>query len=179
MALNSTISSFAIDLSDADRDCYESLSIRVAQHPSETEQSLVARVLAYCLEYREGIEFSRGLCEADEPAIAIRDLTGARLAWIDVGAPAADRLHRAGKATPRVAVYTFKESSQWLAGLAGAGIHRAHEIAIHAIDPGLVQAIVSRLERRMACALTVSERELFVSIDETTLTGAVTRVRLG
>jgi uncharacterized protein YaeQ len=178
LALNSTIYSFAIDLSDADRDCYETLSLRVAQHPSETEHSLVARVLAYCLEYQEGIEFSRGLCDADEPAIAVRDLTGARRAWIDVGAPAADRLHRAAKAAPRVAVYTFKESTQWLAGLSAADIHRAGEIAIHAIEPALVQAIVARLERRLGFALTVSDRELFVALDAITLTGRVDRLRL-
>ena len=178
MALNSTIYSVEIDLSDADRHCYESLSLRVAQHPSETEHSLVARVLAYCLEYQEGIEFSRGLSDADEPALGIRDLTGARLAWIDVGTPAADRLHRAAKAAPRVAVYTFKESSQWLTGLSGADIYRAEEIAIHAIEPSLVHAIVARLERRLTFALTVSDRELFVSFESETVTGAVTRLRL-
>jgi len=74
MALNSTIYNFDIDLSDSDRSVYESLSLRVARHPSESEEYLVARVLAYALEYTEGLEFSRGLCNPDDPAIAIRDL---------------------------------------------------------------------------------------------------------
>ena len=102
MALASTIYTFDIELADTDRGVYETLALRVAQHPSETEEFLVTRVLAYCLEYTEGIEFSRGLAEPDEPAIAIRDLTGAWRAWIEIGAPDAARLHKASKAAPRV-----------------------------------------------------------------------------
>src|SRR6476661_6080924 len=77
MALSSTIYNLDIDLSDSDRSVYESLSLRVARHPSESEEYLVTRVLAYALEYTEGITFSHGLCDPDDPAIAIRDLTGA------------------------------------------------------------------------------------------------------
>ncbi len=87
-----------------DRAVYETLSLKAAKHPSETEEHLATRVLAYCLEFTEGIAFSRGLFDPDEPAIAVRDLTGAYRAWIDIGAPDADRLHKAGKVAPRVAV---------------------------------------------------------------------------
>ena len=104
MALTSTVYNFNIDLSDADRGVYETLDLRVARHPSESEEFLVARLLAYCLEYQQGIEFSRGLSDADEPPIAVRDLTGAMRAWIDIGTPSADRLHKASKSTARVCV---------------------------------------------------------------------------
>jgi uncharacterized protein YaeQ len=107
VALSSTIYNFDIQLSDVDRNVYETLALRVARHPSETEEYLVTRVLAYCLEYVEGIAFSKGLAQADEPAIVVRDLTGDLRAWIEVGAPDADRLHKASKAAPRVAVYIF------------------------------------------------------------------------
>ena len=106
MALPSTIYNFDIDLADADRGVYESLALRVARHPSESEQHLVARVLAYALEFADGITFSGGVAEPEEPTISIRDLTGAIRAWIEVGAPDAARLHKAPKAVPRVAVYT-------------------------------------------------------------------------
>ena len=79
MALTATIYSFEIRLSDVDRGVYESFAFKAAQHPSETDEYLVTRVLAYCLEYREGIGFSRGLAEPDEPTVAVRDLTGAHL----------------------------------------------------------------------------------------------------
>ena len=104
MALSATMYVFAIELADSDRSVYTSLELRVARHPSETAEYLLTRVLAYCMEYAEGIAFSKGLSDPDEPAIFIRDLTGALQAWIEVGAPEAARLHRASKASPRVAV---------------------------------------------------------------------------
>lgn len=173
MALSSTVFNFDIDLADADRGVYEALSLRVARHPSESDEFLVARVLAYCLEYTEGIEFSRGLSDADDPPLAIRDLTGAMLAWIDVGTPSADRLHRASKAAARVAVYVHKDATQWLAGLASARIHRRETIELRAIDRGLVAALVARLDRRVSFALSVSDGELFVSFADASITGAV------
>ena len=97
VALSSTIYNLDIDLSDSDRSVYESLPLRIARHPSESEEYLVARILAYALEFTEGIEFSRGLCDPDDPAIAVRDLTGALRAWIDIGTPDAARLHKASK----------------------------------------------------------------------------------
>jgi uncharacterized protein YaeQ len=110
VALSSTVYAVEIDLADSDRNIYESLALRVARHPSESEDFLVARVLAYCCEYAPGIAFSRGgLSDPDEPPIAIRDDGGAMRAWIDIGTPAADRLHRASKAVPRVAVYVHRD----------------------------------------------------------------------
>ncbi|MEK6655338.1 MAG: YaeQ family protein [Thermodesulfobacteriota bacterium] len=88
---------------------YEQLNLKVACHPSETEEYLLTRLLAYCLEYTEGIAFSRGLGDPDEPAISVRDLTGALKAWIEVGSPDAARVHKASKASPRVAIYTHRE----------------------------------------------------------------------
>src|SRR3954464_9186642 len=128
MALSSTVYNFDVQLSDVDRGVYETLALRVARHPSETEEYLLTRVLAYCLEYAEGIEFSQGLAEPEEPALAVRDLTGARRAWIEVGAPDAARLHRASKATPRVAVYTHHDAERYWGSLAGERIHRAASI---------------------------------------------------
>lgn len=179
MALTATVYNFDVELSDTDRGVYESLALRVAQHPSESDEFLVARVLAYLLEYGEGIEFSRGLAEPDEPAIAIRDLTGAMTAWIEVGAPDAARLHKAMKAAKpggRVAVYSHKDPSRFLAQLAGEKIHRGEELELYAIDAALLKALVERLERRVAFSLTVTDRELYVSIGADNITGAVVRL---
>ena len=173
MALTATIYNFDIELADTDRHVYETLSLRVAKHPSESEEYLVARVLAYLLEYKEGIEFSRGVSEPDEPAISIRDLTGAITTWIDIGTPDEARLHKASKAAGRVAVYTHKDPAQFLRQLEGEKIHRADALELYAIDRGLVAALVSRLERRVAFSVSVTDRELFVSIGQDTLTGSI------
>ena len=128
MALTATIYNFRIELADSDREVYESLALRVARHPSESEEYLLTRVLAYALEFTEGIEFSRGLSEPDEPAIRVRDLTGALRSWIEIGTPDAGRLHKACKVAPRVAVYTHKDPAQLIGKLAGERIHRAETL---------------------------------------------------
>src|SRR5436190_2858293 len=102
MPLTATIYNFEIELADSDRNVYESLALRVARHPSESEEYLVTRMLAYLMEYAEGIEFSRGVSDPDEPTISVRDLTGRIVTWIDIGTPDAARLHKASKAAARV-----------------------------------------------------------------------------
>ena len=178
MALTATIYNFRIELADSDRQVYESLALRVARHPSESEEYLLTRVLAYALEFTEGIEFSRGLSEPDEPAIFVRDLTGALRSWIDIGAPDAGRLHKACKAAPRVAVYTHRDPAQLIDRLAGERIHRAEALEVYAIDRGLIGALAARLERRMGFDLSVSDRELYLTIGADTLAGPVSRYTL-
>jgi uncharacterized protein YaeQ len=176
MALQATIHNFDVELADTDRGVYESLALRLARHPSESEEYLIARLLAYLLEYQEGIAFSRGVSDPDEPAIAIRDLTGAIATWIDIGAPDAARLHKASKAAPRVVVYTHKDPQQFLHRLAGEKIHRADTLELYAIDRALVSALVDRLDRRVAFSVSISDRELFVAIGTDNLSGAVVRL---
>src|SRR3954469_19332521 len=107
MALTATIYHLEVALSDVDRGVYESLDLRLARHPSETMRYMLTRTLAYCLSYEDGIAFSKGgISAADEPPIAVRDPTGILLAWIDVGSPSAERLHKASKAARRVALFT-------------------------------------------------------------------------
>jgi len=178
MALNATIYTFTIRLADSDRGVYETLNLRVARHPSETEEYLLTRVLAYCLEYAEGIAFSKGLSDADEPAIAVRDLTGALLTWIDIGAPEAPRLHRAAKVARRVAVYAHRDVTPWLDRMSGDRIHRAEFIEIVEIDKALIAALVQRLTRRIDFDLSVAEGTLYVSLGEETLSGTVETRRL-
>jgi uncharacterized protein YaeQ len=173
MALTATIYNFDVELADTDRQVYESLALRVARHPSESEEYLIARLLAYLVEYTEGIEFSGGVSDPEEPVIAVRDLTGTIQSWIDIGTPDAARLHKASKAAPRVAVYTHKEPTQFLKQLAGEKIHRAEALELYAIDRALISALVARLERRVAFSLSVTDRELYLSIGTDNLTGAV------
>jgi uncharacterized protein YaeQ len=169
LALGATIYSFEIELSDVDRSVYATLNLRVAQHPSETADHLLARVLAYCLEYAEGIEFSKGLSDPNEPAVLVRDLTGVLQAWIDIGLPEPERLHRASKAAPRVAVYTHKDPATWLPRLAEAKIHRAAALQVFAFDRGWIAQLVAKLERRVKWSLARSESEIYLTWGNDTL----------
>lgn len=176
MALGATIYHFTIRLSDVDRGVYETLELKAARHPSESDEYLVTRVIAYCLEYAEGIAFSRGLADPDEPPIAVRDLTGALRAWIEVGSPDAARLHKASKAAPRVAVYTHKDPAQLLRSLDGERIHRAEALELYSLGRELVAALVKRLARRTEMDLSVSDRHLYFAIAGETLSGEVERL---
>lgn len=179
MALTATLYNFQINLSDVDRNVYETVTFKAAQQPSETDDHLIARVLAYALEYAEGIGFSGGIAEADQPAIFVRDLTGTLKAWIDIGSPDASRLHKASKAAPRVAVYTHKDPRLLIKALSGERIHRVEALELYAIDRELIAALVERLDRRMRLDLSVTDRHLFVTMGSATFSGAVERLSLG
>jgi uncharacterized protein YaeQ len=178
MALTSTIYTFDVALNDVNRGVYEQLSLKVACHPSETEEYLATRVLAYCLEYAEGIAFSKGLSEPDEPAISVRDLTGALRSWIEIGSPDAARLHKASKAAPRVAVYTHKEPRLFLRAYEGERIHRAEALELYAVDRELLAEVVQRLDRRVKFSLTATEGELFLDFGGDSVSGTIERLTL-
>src|SRR5450432_2628294 len=175
MALSATMYVFEIELADSDRNVYETLELRVARHPSETSEYLLTRVLAYCLEYTEGIAFSKGLSDPDEPAIAVRDLTGALQAWIEVGSPDAARLHRASKATPRVAVYAHRNAAQLAARYASERIHRSESLELYALDSDWLSARAAELTRRMKFALTVAAQHLYLTIGAETTSAVIER----
>jgi uncharacterized protein YaeQ len=178
MAAGATIYVFCVRLADADRGVYQTLNLRLARHPSETADFLFTRLLAYCLEYTEGIAFSRGLSEPDEPAIAVRDLTGALQTWIDIGNPEATRLHKAAKAARRVVVFAHRDAEAWLLRLQGEPIHRGEAIEIRMPDRELLGALASRLERRMDLDLAVAGQMLYLTIAEQTFSGALESRRL-
>jgi uncharacterized protein YaeQ len=115
--------------------------------------------------------------EPDEPTVFVRDLTGVLKTWIDIGTPDAARLHKASKAAARVAVYCHKDPSQWLKQFEGATIHRADALELYAFDRGLITELVSRLDRRLSLSVSITDRELYISIGNDNLTGPVRRLK--
>jgi uncharacterized protein YaeQ len=168
MALTSTMYTLSIELSDVDRAVYESLEVRAAMHPSESPEYLVTRLLAYALEYVEGIAFAAGgVSDTEDPPIFVRDLTGRLLTWIEIGSPDADRLHRASKAAERVAVYTNRELRALMPRLRERRIHRGSEIPVFTFDRGFIAAIAEKLQRRMKWTLSIQDRHLYLDVDGT------------
>lgn len=168
MAIGATVHTFTVQLADVDRGVYEELSLRVARHPSETDAFMLTRVLAYCLEYEEGISFSEGVSATDEPAVSVRDLTGRLIAWIEVGAPDAARLHTGSLQAERVAVYTHRDPAKVAAAWAGKKIHRADEIRLYGFDAGFMDAATAVLERRNTMTLSITERHLYLELNGAT-----------
>lgn len=164
MAQSSTVHVFELTVSDVDRGVYEAVTVKAARHPSESMEYLATRVLAYALELQEGLAFSHGLGAAEEPALWVRDLTGQLQAWIEVGTPDAARLHRASKACGRVVVYCHKDTGPYLRGLAGAAIHAPERVSIVPVDRAFVAALVARIDRRTALAVSVTEGQVYVDV---------------
>ena len=169
MAIGATIHTFAVQLADVDRGVYEELNLRVARHASETDAFMLTRVLAYCLEYEEGIAFSEGISATDEPAVSVRDLTGRLVAWIEVGAPDAPRLHTGSLQAERVAVYTHRDPAKVAPLWTGKKIHRADEIRLYTFDPGFFDAATAVLERLNTMTVSITERRLYFELNGTTL----------
>ncbi len=178
MALTATLYRFDIDVSDVDRNVYERIELRAAQHPSESLRYLLTRVLAYCLSYEEGIAFSRGLSEPDEPAVWVKDLQGVTQAWIEVGAPGPERLHRASKAVRRVTVYCHHDVEVLKRAVRGQKVHRLAEIEVFAVEPGLLTQLEALVERSNSWSIARNDGEIYIQAKEQTLTTRLERVAL-
>ena len=178
MALSATVYHLTIDLADVDRRVYETLELRVARQPSETAEFMLMRVLAYCLEYCDGIEFTEGVASGTEPAVLVRDLTGQVTGWIEVGMPDASRVHRGSKLAGRAAIYTHRDVRQVLAQLQSSKIHKSDAIPIYAFARAFVDDVAAAIERRSSMALQVTDRELYVTIGDRTFTTTIGEHRL-
>jgi uncharacterized protein YaeQ len=138
---------FEIALADVDRGVYADLDLRVARHPSEDEPYLLTRVLAFALEHKDGLAFSKGLSESDEPALWVKSGDGRVLEWIEVGAPAADRLHRASKLAERVVVWCHRRPDMLQQRCAKEKVHRGESIQVVKVPTDLLETLARGLDR--------------------------------
>lgn len=173
MAAGATIHTFDVQLADVDRGVYDELSLRVARHPSETDAFMMTRVLAYCLEFTEGIAFSEGISATGEPAVLVRDLTGSLTAWIEVGAPDAERLHLGSRQAARTVVYTHRDPAKVAAPWAGKKIHRADDVVLYSFDPGFVDDAAALVARRNTMTVSITERHLYLELNGATLSSDI------
>ena len=179
MAAQATIHRFLIQLSDVDRQVYEALDLRVARHPSESVRYFLTRTLAYVLSYEEGIAFSKGgLSQSDEPPVLVRDATGVLRAWIDVGVPSADRLHKASKAAGRVAIFTHADLAVLQREAASRPIHKVEAIEVYLLGAALLDALEKKIDRHTTMDVLRNDGRLYVTVDGETLEGEVTKASL-
>lgn len=155
---------FEIALADVDRGVYQDLDLRVMRHPSEDAPYLLTRVLAFALEHKEGLAFSKGLSEADEPAIWRKTGDGRVLEWIDIGAPAADRLHRAAKACERVVVWCHRRTDMLQQRCAKEKVHKGDQIMVIKVPADLLAALEAKLERNNRWDLSRHEGRVTVVV---------------
>lgn len=161
MAARGTVVLFELDLADVERGVYAELSLRVAQHPSEDEAFLVARILARALRHAPRIEFSAGVSAGDEPALRIEDPDGSLATWIEIGVPSEQGLRRACHRAREVLVVTYRARSAPLVRPAGA---LGERVRVLALDPAFVDALAARVERRNRWSVLRNDGELAVVV---------------
>src|SRR5258706_7743314 len=176
MALTATIYHFQIALSDTDRGVYEALDLRIARHPSETMRYLLARTMAFCLLWEEGIAFSKGLSSTDEPAVWIREPDGRVKLWVDVGQPSAERLHKASKHAARVVVCTYPDAGALFRMAAAAKIHRVEHIEVMTLATRFLDAFEAIIPQRGNLELVHTGGQIYVTAGGKTVEGAVERM---
>jgi uncharacterized protein YaeQ len=164
MALTATVYNLSIELADVDRGVYEKLNLRIARQPSETPEYMLTRILAYCLEYTEGMTLTEGVAAGGDPAVLIRDLTGRTTAWIEVGLPDADRVSRGLKLAGRAAIYTHRDAEKIVREFTASGIRRLSEVPVYSFDKSFIGDVAALIERRSELTLSITEREMYVSI---------------
>lgn len=173
MAIGSTVHTFEVQLADTDRGIYEDYSLRVARHPSETDPYMLTRVLAYGLEFAEGIAFGGSISSTEEPAVLVRDMTGLIMAWVEIGAPDAERLHHGSRLAERTVVYTHRDPAKVMAPWTDKRIHRREDIRVYSFDPGFIESAAALIERRNTMTLTRAEGVIYLDLNGTSLTSTV------
>jgi len=167
MALKATIYKATFQLADMDRNLYGDHELTIARHPSETDERMLIRLLAFALnvpanDEHGSLEFAKDMWDSEEPALWQKDLTGQMLHWIEVGQPEERRLLQASSRSRRVSLYSFSSStSQWWSGL-GVRIIQARNLSVWQVPTQQSQALAALATRSMKLDVTVQEGTIWV-----------------
>jgi uncharacterized protein YaeQ len=164
MALKATIFKAAVQIADTDRHYYQNHVLTLARHPSETDERMMVRLLAFALHAHELLVFGKGLSTDDEPDIWQKDLTGAIDLWIDVGQPDEKRLRKACGRASQVVVYSYGGSgaAMWREQMAPT-LARTKNLAIKKIPLEASQAMAKLAQRSMDLSYTIQEGQVWVA----------------
>jgi uncharacterized protein YaeQ len=171
LAQTSTLYRFTIDLSDVDRNLYQALEFRTAMHPSESLPFFMTRILAYCLNFQDGLEFSGGISTPEDPAIRVMGLTGGIDLWIDIGNPTTKRIHKASKSCQEVRIYTHKDAQMLARELQEDQVHKVSQIGLYSLDQRFLNSLGATLARDNQWEMTSNGGELYVGVGRETFQG--------
>lgn len=170
MALKSIIYKAELQVSDMDRNYFGQHSLTVARHPSETDERMMVRLLAFACNAHEWLEFGRGLSADDEPDLWQKDLTGAIQVWIDVGLPDEKLLRKACGRSGNVILYAYggRSADIWYAENR-AQLERLSNLRIFALPSATTQKLASLAQRNMDLQCTIQEGQIWFSGGEDTI----------
>jgi len=165
MALKATIYKADLQIADMDRHYYADHALTIARHPSETDERMMVRLLAYALYAQEGMALTRGLFEVDEPDLWVKDLTGAIKLWIDLGQPDEDRMRKACNRADQVIVICYSHSCPvWWKQVADK-LSRLHNLTVLQLPSETAQALAGLAERTMALQCMVQDGDIWLNTD--------------
>ncbi len=165
MALKATIYKADLQIADMDRHYYADHALTIARHPSETDERMMVRVLAYALYARDGIAFTRGLFDVDEPEVWVKNLASEITLWIDLGQPDDARIRRACSRADRVVVLCYSSScAVWWKQIA-AKLARLTNLSVLQLPAATSQALTALAERNMRLQCMVQDGEIWINSD--------------
>ncbi len=179
MGVSTTLYRFRMDVSDIERGVYEKLDFRLAMHPSESMPYLLTRVLAFCLNSQENLEFSAsGLSDPEGPSISANHANGRISLWIEIGNPSPRKLHKAAKAAAQVKIYTYKDPEHILCEAKSKEIHNSEKIEIYAFNHKFLEILGTDLPRDVRWQLLYNDQMLTISTDNKSEQTEVKRYKL-
>ncbi|EAW30318.1 cellulose synthase operon C protein [marine gamma proteobacterium HTCC2143] len=165
MAIKPTIFKFNISLSDLNREIYEELNLTVAQHPSETTERMVTRVLAFCLNTGDRLEFCKGISNTEEPDLWRQSLTGEIDSWIEIGEPTFDRVKKTSRQAKETLVYSFNSKSSTWWQLEGSKLS-ALPATFFQFQWNEIKTLAELIERKVNASVTISGDSIYVATDK-------------
>jgi uncharacterized protein YaeQ len=164
VALKATIFKAELQVSDLDRGHFATHALTLARHPSETDERMMVRLLAFALNADEALEFGRGLSAEDEPDLVLRDLTGAIQLWIEVGLPDERVVRKASGRARQVKVYTYggRSADLWWEQNAPL-LARLPNLTVVDVPDDIATAIEALAERTMRLDCTIQEGQVWLS----------------
>ena len=162
MALKPTVYKFKVSLSDLNRSHYDALSLTVAKHPSENDERMMVRLLAFCLNAQEDLSFGAGLNDVDAPSITLTTLDDQIALWVDVGEPAFDRIKKATRKAKQVKIYSFNTKSDvWWEQ--GRSQFSQLPVDVYRFNWDESQSLAGMLERTMDFSVTISGNSAYIA----------------
>ena len=167
MALKATIFKAELIIADMERNYYHDHVLTIARHPSETDERMMVRVLAFAMNADEALGFGKGLSSEEEPDLWRKDLTGAILQWIDVGLPDERSLRKACGRAEKVCVYTYGgrvADLWWQQG--SEKLKRLDNLAVVDLSPESTRALAGLARRNMRLDCTIQDGQIWIADDE-------------
>ena len=168
MALKATIFKADVQIADMDRNYYQDHALTLARHPSETDERLMVRLLAFAIHADEALVFTKGLFDVDEPDLWLKDLTGAIQLWIEVGQPDEKRILKACGRSERVIVYSYGATSHlWWKQIAGK-LERAKNLSVINLPSHAAADLAALAQRNMQLQCTIQDGQIWLTDGEST-----------